>query len=136
MCKTLQEFCTAMHLVVLKRNQVELPTTLPPSLMPYVPASSEPFAADLDDERQRSPSPAEISPVQHQNSWPGTTETNVVTNNCNWKEQQGTAGEQWANSDQVFGSLLILHPITCQLNIFTPYIQMTFLNCHHWCFVR
>lgn len=34
---SLEEFCTAMHLVVLRRNDIELPDHLPPSLMPYVP---------------------------------------------------------------------------------------------------
>lgn len=34
---SLEEFCTAMHLVVLRRNDIDLPQTLPPSLMPYVP---------------------------------------------------------------------------------------------------
>ena len=31
---SLQEFFTAMHLVVLRRNNIELPETLPPSLYP------------------------------------------------------------------------------------------------------
>ena len=34
---SLDEFCTAMHLVVLRRNDVQLPESLPPSLMPYLP---------------------------------------------------------------------------------------------------
>ena len=34
---SLDEFCTAMHLVVLRRNDIELPDHLPPSLMPYIP---------------------------------------------------------------------------------------------------
>ena len=32
---SLEEFCTAMHLVVLRRNDIELPEHLPPVLMPY-----------------------------------------------------------------------------------------------------
>lgn len=32
---TLDEFCIAMHLVVLRRNSIDLPTRLPRSLMPY-----------------------------------------------------------------------------------------------------
>ncbi len=45
---SLEEFVVAMHLVVLRRNDVELPENLPPALMPYVPLhSDEPFAADL-----------------------------------------------------------------------------------------
>ena len=37
---SLEEFCTAMHLVVLRRNDIDLPNSLPPSLMPYVPLSN------------------------------------------------------------------------------------------------
>ncbi|KAL3225988.1 hypothetical protein MRX96_049066 [Rhipicephalus microplus] len=36
---SIEEFCTAMHLVVLRRNNIELPETLPPCLIPKVPAS-------------------------------------------------------------------------------------------------
>jgi len=34
---SLDEFCTAMHLVVLRRNDIELPDNLPPVLQPYAP---------------------------------------------------------------------------------------------------
>jgi len=34
---SLEEFCTAMHLVVLRRNDIELPESLPPALLPYTP---------------------------------------------------------------------------------------------------
>ena len=34
---SLEEFCTAMHLVVLRRNEIDLPDKLPASLMPYMP---------------------------------------------------------------------------------------------------
>ncbi|ELU03292.1 hypothetical protein CAPTEDRAFT_136435, partial [Capitella teleta] len=37
---SLEEFCTAMHLVVLRRNDIDLPDTLPPSLMPYLPLTN------------------------------------------------------------------------------------------------
>jgi len=37
---SLEEFCTAMHLVVLRRNDIELPDTLPPVLQPYTPLVS------------------------------------------------------------------------------------------------
>jgi len=37
---SLDEFCTAMHLVVLRRNDIELPDTLPPVLQPYTPLVS------------------------------------------------------------------------------------------------
>ncbi|XP_076373956.1 RALBP1 associated Eps domain containing isoform X2 [Tachypleus tridentatus] len=33
---TLEEFCTAMHLVVLRRNNIDLPETLPSSLIPRI----------------------------------------------------------------------------------------------------
>ena len=98
-----------MHLVVLKRNDVELPTTLPASLMPYVPASSEPFAADLDDEQHgRSPTPPPPPPssTKHQNSWPGAAEADSTNNwsaDNQWNEQQGAVSnnDQWGNSEQV-----------------------------------
>ncbi len=38
---SLEEFCTAMHLVVLRRNEIELPDHLPPVLMPYMQLSGE-----------------------------------------------------------------------------------------------
>lgn len=46
---SLEEFCTAMHLVVLRRNDIELPDTLPPALLPYTPLinSDESYAVDL-----------------------------------------------------------------------------------------
>ncbi|XP_041352222.1 ralBP1-associated Eps domain-containing protein 1-like isoform X2 [Gigantopelta aegis] len=45
---SIDEFCIAMHLVVLRRNDIELPEQLPISLMPYSTLSNdEPFAADL-----------------------------------------------------------------------------------------
>ena len=33
-CLSLEEFLTAMHLVVLKRNNIDIPQTLPPNLKP------------------------------------------------------------------------------------------------------
>ncbi|KAH7948198.1 hypothetical protein HPB52_019278 [Rhipicephalus sanguineus] len=36
---SIEEFCTAMHLVVLRRNNIELPETLPPCLIPKVPTT-------------------------------------------------------------------------------------------------
>jgi len=48
---SIDEFCIAMHLVVLRRNDVDLPDHLPPALLPYTPLVNvnpeEPFAADL-----------------------------------------------------------------------------------------
>ncbi|XP_064613399.1 ralBP1-associated Eps domain-containing protein 1-like isoform X2 [Liolophura sinensis] len=67
---SLEEFCTAMHLVVLKRNDVELPDHLPPSLMPYSTlVNDEPFASDLPPGstiKRASP----LSPSASQ--WPST----------------------------------------------------------------
>ncbi|KAG8180066.1 hypothetical protein JTE90_016192 [Oedothorax gibbosus] len=34
---SIEEFCTAMHLVVLRRNNIDLPEVLPPSLVPKIP---------------------------------------------------------------------------------------------------
>lgn len=34
---SIEEFCTAMHLVVLRRNSIELPDALPPCLVPKMP---------------------------------------------------------------------------------------------------
>ncbi|GLH11588.1 Uncharacterized protein GBIM_16344 [Gryllus bimaculatus] len=38
---SLEEFNTAMHLVVLRRNNIDLPDALPPSLVPNVPAAAQ-----------------------------------------------------------------------------------------------
>ncbi|KAL4232733.1 RalBP1-associated Eps domain-containing protein 1 [Mactra antiquata] len=49
---SLEEFCIAMHLVVLRRNDIEIPDRLPFSLMPYnafTNEDAEPFAADLPE---------------------------------------------------------------------------------------
>ena len=35
-CLCLEEFVTAMHLVVLRRNRIEVPDQLPPQLVPKV----------------------------------------------------------------------------------------------------
>ena len=84
-----------MHLVVLRRNDVELPLTLPASLMPYTPASSEPFASDLGAELQadRSPSPAPL--IQQ---WPSSTAgTATSTTGAQQQQQNNTAGDSAAN---------------------------------------
>ncbi|XP_060589373.1 ralBP1-associated Eps domain-containing protein 1-like isoform X2 [Ruditapes philippinarum] len=63
---SLEEFCIAMHLVVLRRNEIEIPDRLPFSLMPYnafTNEDAEPFAADLPEgstlKRQSPISPPE-----------------------------------------------------------------------------
>ena len=84
-----------MHLVVLRRNDVELPVTLPASLMPYTPASSEPFASDLGAELQadRSPSPAPL--IQQ---WPSSTAgTATSTAGAQQPLQNNTTGDSTAN---------------------------------------
>ncbi|KAL3881629.1 hypothetical protein ACJMK2_028044 [Sinanodonta woodiana] len=44
----LEEFCIAMHLVVLRRNEIEIPDRLPFALMPYTAFSNDsPFSRDL-----------------------------------------------------------------------------------------
>ncbi|KAK2186760.1 hypothetical protein NP493_190g06065 [Ridgeia piscesae] len=88
---SLEEFCTAMHLVVLRRNNIELPEHLPTSLMPYAPLTNpeEPFAADLPPGstlKRMSPSsptqwtttfPLPESPTSSSVSSPGTKPTPV-----------------------------------------------------------
>ena len=49
---TLNEFCIAMHLVVLRRNNIELPPQLPPSLLP--PISSGDSKLVLSVNRRKS----------------------------------------------------------------------------------
>ncbi|KAK8719656.1 hypothetical protein OTU49_013885, partial [Cherax quadricarinatus] len=43
---SLEEFFTAMHLVVLRRNNIELPETLPPSLFPALQRKSSSSGVD------------------------------------------------------------------------------------------
>ena len=56
---SLEEFNTAMHLVVLRRNNIDLPDTLPPSLVPprqgQVPVSTA-------EPPSREESPPSLSP--------------------------------------------------------------------------
>lgn len=44
---SLEEFCTAMHLVVLRRNDIELPESLPPALLPYTPLINSDLPPDI-----------------------------------------------------------------------------------------
>lgn len=106
-----------MHLVVLRRNEVELPAVLPSSLMPYVPANSEPFASDLGGEEagHRSPSPLPATDKQHLvSAWSQssgaagkggtlTNSGNEWTNDTQWTDNNSTAANSegdWANSKQ------------------------------------
>ncbi|XP_013415469.1 ralBP1-associated Eps domain-containing protein 1 isoform X5 [Lingula anatina] len=67
---SLEEFCTAMHLVVLRRNEIELPDSLPPSLMPYTTLTDEPFNLDLPPGSTiKRPTPTSPSPQQPNQQW-------------------------------------------------------------------
>lgn len=66
---SLEEFCIAMHLVVLRRHEVELPDRLPLSLMPYTAfTDEEPFNADLPkgSTLKRATPPESSSPQANQ----------------------------------------------------------------------
>ncbi|XP_052089917.1 ralBP1-associated Eps domain-containing protein 1-like isoform X4 [Mytilus californianus] len=68
---SLEEFCIAMHLVVLRRHEIELPERLPLSLMPYTAfTDEEPFSTDLPkgSTLKRANSPQSTSP-QAQQQW-------------------------------------------------------------------
>lgn len=68
---SLEEFCIAMHLVVLRRHEIELPERLPLSLMPYTAfTDEEPFSTDLPkgSTLKRANSPQSTSP-QPQQQW-------------------------------------------------------------------
>ncbi|XP_063243567.1 ralBP1-associated Eps domain-containing protein 1 [Bacillus rossius redtenbacheri] len=64
---SLEEFNTAMHLVVLRRNNIELPDALPPCLVPHrqVPPPPPPPAAS-----SREASPPNLSPANEEHSSP------------------------------------------------------------------
>lgn len=108
-----------MHLVVLRRNDVELPSTLPTSLMPYIPASSEPFAADLGDEQtDRSP-----SPLLHQSSWSvgaaggANSSTDAATNsssvnNHHWQHDIQTSSASNTTHDHNQVSKVSVRPVS------------------------
>ncbi|XP_076079520.1 ralBP1-associated Eps domain-containing protein 1-like isoform X10 [Mytilus galloprovincialis] len=69
---SLEEFCIAMHLVVLRRHEIELPERLPLSLMPYTAfTDEEPFSADLPkgSTLKRANSPDQSTSPQAQPQW-------------------------------------------------------------------
>ncbi|ESO03750.1 hypothetical protein HELRODRAFT_112137, partial [Helobdella robusta] len=71
---TLSEFCTAMHLVVLRRNDIELPEQLPLSLFPYL----------TDDPMAVSGTKSSSSPTSQQwNASPATTTTTTHPGDIN-----------------------------------------------------
>ncbi|KAF0291949.1 RalBP1-associated Eps domain-containing protein 1 [Amphibalanus amphitrite] len=61
-CLCLEEFVTAMHLVVLRRNRIEVPDQLPPQLVPKVPAAAAVAAAPRTAEAP-PPAPATTAPA-------------------------------------------------------------------------
>lgn len=60
---SLAEFCTAMHLVVLRVNRFELPEELPPQLQPYTPL------IDLSDTTTILPQPTVNSAHDQPENW-------------------------------------------------------------------
>ena len=69
---SLAEFCTAMHLVVLRVNGFELPDELPPQLQPYTPL------IDLSDSATNLPQTTEQS-----ENWANFKNTNSEKTNTN-----------------------------------------------------
>ncbi|XP_035222743.1 ralBP1-associated Eps domain-containing protein 1-like, partial [Stegodyphus dumicola] len=67
---SIEEFCTAMHLVVLRRNNIDLPDVLPPSLVPKIPKTSEADVYIIPNQAQNLPqshavgSPKNTSPSE------------------------------------------------------------------------
>jgi len=96
---SLDEFCIAMHLVVLRRNDIELPEDLPTALIPYEPmvnvdpammsgqhlqqmsmSTEEPFASDLPPGSLKSITPTSPPPQQwHTDSFPPETPDSSVS---------------------------------------------------------
>ncbi|XP_077488523.1 RALBP1 associated Eps domain containing isoform X6 [Amblyomma americanum] len=60
---SIEEFCTAMHLVVLRRNSIELPDTLPPCLVPRLAPPKGPDVVDAAA-YQMPPHPPVTQPVR------------------------------------------------------------------------
>jgi hypothetical protein len=71
---SLAEFCTAMHLVVLRVNGLELPNELPAQLQPYTPL------IDLSDTTTILPQPTIHSSNEHAENWANFKDT---TNDIN-----------------------------------------------------
>lgn len=71
---SLDEFNTAMHLVVLRRNNIDLPDTLPPSLVPphqdqVNVAPAEPPSIDESPPSLASPAGEPSSPPRSKEVW-------------------------------------------------------------------
>ncbi|GFR19892.1 ralBP1-associated Eps domain-containing protein 1 [Trichonephila clavata] len=58
---TIDEFCTAMHLVVLRRNNIELPDALPPSLIPKIFHKNSEADVNIPNQAQIIPSQSHVS---------------------------------------------------------------------------
>lgn len=58
---TIDEFCTAMHLVVLRRNNIELPDALPPSLIPKIFHKNTESDVNIPNQAQIIPSQSHVS---------------------------------------------------------------------------
>ncbi|XP_054712404.1 ralBP1-associated Eps domain-containing protein 1-like [Uloborus diversus] len=61
---SIEEFCTAMHLVVLRRNNIDLPDVLPPSLVPRLKKTSEDVNIVPNQSQNASQSHVASSPKQ------------------------------------------------------------------------
>lgn len=100
---SLQEFSAAMHLVVLRRNHIELPTTLPPQLQPTSasPASETPETEPI------------LSPQTKESSKEWTKFVDSPTNSVS------SPGPKPVNFDFHKGALemdpKILHPVALRL---------------------
>ncbi|GIX88764.1 hypothetical protein CDAR_165162 [Caerostris darwini] len=58
---SIDEFCTAMHLVVLRRNNIELPEVLPPSLIPKILHKNSEPDVNLPNQAQTVPTQSHVS---------------------------------------------------------------------------
>ncbi|KAF8796987.1 ralBP1-associated Eps domain-containing protein 1-like [Argiope bruennichi] len=58
---SIEEFCTAMHLVVLRRNNIDLPDVLPPSLVPKVFQKTTEADVNIPNQAQTVPTQSHVS---------------------------------------------------------------------------
>ncbi|CAL1277710.1 unnamed protein product [Larinioides sclopetarius] len=58
---SIEEFCTAMHLVVLRRNNIDLPDVLPPSLVPKVFQKNSEPDVNIPNQAQSVPTQSHVS---------------------------------------------------------------------------
>ena len=129
---TLEEFCTAMHLVVLRRNNIELPTTLPNSLNPYSP-SNDTSTYSIDSSKCNNHSakePYSNQPRDHETFSPQNkiwTKFNESPTNINTPQSSSssTSGPQQSHATIDFNAApnivvnknpKILHPIALRIS--------------------